>query len=448
MANPYLLGNFAPVLEERTESHPLPVTGVIPPDLDGSFLRNGPNPAVRPEDETQYHWFAGDGMLHEITVRAGRAIGYRNRWVRTRRLATELGTEPPDGPAEPIDGPANAHIVRHAGTTLALSGFGAPLAVPPALDRARVHDFDGMLASPMTTHPKVDPDSGELVFFGVDPFGPPFLRYHVANESGWLTVNEEIDLPSAVLMHDFGVTATRVVFLDLPVLFDLEMVGQSPGVPYRWMTDMPARVGLLPRRGTGADVRWLSIDPVFVLHVMNAFDDGDSVVLDVICYDTAFDTAPGEGIASSLPYLARWTLDPVRGTVRQQQLDDRPVEYPRIDELVAGRPHRSGYCTILADDPHRPEPVGLVHYDLLRDESVRFDPGPDRYPGEAVFVRAADGKAEGEGWILTLVYDATRDASDLVILDATSFAGPPVASVHLPYRVPFGAHGSWIPTGS
>jgi carotenoid cleavage dioxygenase len=86
-----------------------------------------------------------------------------------------------------------------------------------------------------------------------------------------------------------------------------------------------------------------------------------------------------------------------------------------------------------------------VKYDLVRDESTRFDPGAHRSPGEPVFVRAADGNGEDEGWILSVVYDATRDASDLVILDATSFGGPPVATVHLPARVPFGFHGSWVP---
>jgi carotenoid cleavage dioxygenase-like enzyme len=187
---------------------------------------------------------------------------------------------------------------------------------------------------------------------------------------------------------------------------------------------------------------------VYVFHVVNAFDLGESVVIDVLRYDQAFDTPPGGAIASTLPFLARWTIDPVAGRVSEQRLDDVPVEFPRIDDAVAGRSHRYAYCTRLGPRAEEPSFEGLVKYDLVRDEATRFEVGEHRSAGEAVFVRADDGRGEDEGWVLSVVYDATRDASDLVILDATSFGGPPVAVVHLPSRVPFGFHGSWVPTGS
>jgi carotenoid cleavage dioxygenase len=446
--NPYLQGNFAPVLEERSDDHELPVTGVIPPDLDGRLLRNGPNPAVVPTDESEYHWFAGDGMIHAVSLSGGRATGYRNRWVRTRALAAKLETVPPAGPSEPLDGPANTHVIRHGGRTLALVESGFPHSLSPDLGRAKVYDFDGGLASPMTAHPKLDPATGELVFFGSDVFGPPFLRYHVVDGAGVLIRTEEIDIPRATMMHDFGVTATRAVFLDLPVVFDLGLASTGRSLPYRWMPDAGARIGVMPRAGGNDDIRWIGIDPVYVFHVLNCYDDGDLVVLDVLRYDQAFDTAPGESIASDLPVLARWTVDPTAGRVSERRLDDTPAEFPRIDPAVAGLPHRYGYCTRLGDEAQNPAQLGLLKYDLQRDESTRFEPGEHRYPGEAVFVRAADGAAEDEGWVLSVVYDATRDASDLVILDATSFAGPPVAVVHLPARVPFGFHGSWVPADS
>jgi carotenoid cleavage dioxygenase len=446
MLNPYLRGNFAPVRDERTDDVELPVTGVIPPDLDGRLLRNGPNPALIPADERDYHWLGGDGMVHAVSLAGGRATGYRNRWVRTRALAAKLETPPPPGPGEPIDGPANTHVIRHGGVTLALGGTGFPHALSSDLGRARIHDFDGQLASPMTAHPAVDPDTGELIFFGTDVFGPPFLRYHVADAAGTLVRTEAIEIPRATLMHDFGVTASRVVFLDLPVLFDLELATAGRPVPYRWWPDAGARVGVMPRRGGSADIRWIGIDPVYVSHVVNCYDRGDTVVMDVVRYDRAFDTGPGEVIASGLPALVRWTIDLDALRVTQQQLDDVPVELPRIDDRVAGSPHRYAYGTRLGDRPDNPTMRGLIKYDLGRDESTRFDPGEHRSPGEAVFVPAVDGRGEDEGWVLTVVYDVSRDASDLVILDATSFAGPPVATVHLPARVPYGLHGSWIPT--
>lgn len=448
MVNPYLHGNFGPVLDERSDDHELEVTGVVPPDLNGRLLRNGPNPAVVADDEADYHWFSGDGMIHAISLAGGKATGYRNRWVRTRSLSSKLGTSLPNGPSEPLDGPANTHVIRHGGTTLALVESGFPHALSDDLGRARVHDFDGGLASPMTAHPKLDPDTGELVFFGSDVFGPPFLRYHVVDAAGALVQTEEIEVPRATMMHDFGVTSSRVVFLDLPVVFDLELAAVGRPLPYRWMPEAGARLGVMPRSGGGDDVRWISIDPVYVFHVLNAYDAGDAVVMDVLRYDRAFDTAPGEAIASGLPMLARWTVDPSANRVTEQRLDDVPVEFPRIDDAVAGRPHRYGYCTRLGERPEDPSFEGLVKYDLVRDESTRFDPGEYRSPGEAVFVKAADGRGEDEGWVLSVVFDATRGASDLVILDATSFAGPPVATVHLPARVPFGFHGSWVPTDS
>ena len=140
--------------------------------------------------------------------------------------------------------------------------------------------------------------------------------------------------------------------------------------------------------------------------MLNAYDDGDQVVMDVVRYDRAFDTEPGEPIATGLPALARWRIDPLADKVVEQRLDDLPVEFPRIDDAVAGRPHRYGYCAQLADDPEHPDMTALIKYDLVRDQSTRFDPGPHRSAGEPVFVRAADGRGEDEGWILTVVYDA------------------------------------------
>jgi carotenoid cleavage dioxygenase len=448
MVNPYLEGNFAPVLEERTDEHDLETTGVVPPDLEGRLLRNGPNPVTVPPDPADYHWFLGDGMVHAVSLAGGRATGYRNRWVRTRRLAGQVATVPPKGPREPVDGPANTHVIRHAGTTLALVESGFPHALSPGLDRARVHDFDGSLSSPMCAHPKVDPDTGELVFFGVDPFGPPFLRYHVVDPAGELTRTVDVAVPRATMMHDFGLTATRAVFLDQPVVFDLALASEGRVLPFRWMPDAGSRLGVLARDDAGDGVRWVSMDPGYVFHVVNAYDDGDRTVLDVIRYDAAFETGPGRAVTACPPSMARWTVDPVADRVHEERLDDTPVEFPRIDPAVAGRPHRYAYVVQAGPDPEHPSYEGLLKYDLVRDEAVRFEPGAHRFPGEPVFVRAADGTGEDEGWVLSVVYDAARGASDLVILDATSFAGPPVAVVHLPARVPFGFHGSWIPSDS
>ena len=175
------------------------------------------------------------------------------------------------------------------------------------------------------------------------------------------------------------------------------------------------------------------MDPSYVFHVLNAFDDGDRTVLDVVRYDSVFDTGTGRGrSAGSSPSLYRWTVDPAANRVHEEALDDTPVEFPRIDPAVAGCTHRYGYCVRLGADPDRPRFEGLVKYDFARDESVRFDPGEGRARASRSSSGPPTATGEDEGWVLSVVYDATRDASDLVILDATSFAGPPVATVHLP----------------
>ncbi len=445
--NPYLQGNFAPVTAELTVDVPLPMEGSVPDGLEGMLLRNGPNPAVVP-DPASYHWFSGDGMIHAVELRDGAAISYRNRWVRTRKLATSYGTAPPRGPSEPINGPANTHVVFHGGRILALVESGLPHRLNTELDTERVEDFDGMLGSPMTAHPHVDPDTGAMAFFGYDCFGPPFLRYHELNAHAEMVHSTEVPIPRATMQHDFGVTATRVVFLDLPVVFDIDRAMAGGSLPFRWQPEAGARVGVLARGGDGASTQWVDLDPCYVFHVMNAFDDGPGVILDVCRYERTFDTAPGETIGSTLPTLQRWRVDPGAHRVDVTDIDDRQVEFPRIDDALAGRPYRFGYCVEAGRRDGADEFTGLVRYDLSRDEAVHRDFGPGTYPGEPIFVRAPDGRADDEGWVITVVYDAARDASDVIILDASSMASRPEAVIHLPARVPFGFHGSWVPATS
>ncbi len=447
VANPYLEGNFAPVGVELTVDRPLPVDGAIPPALEGMLVRIGPNPAVAP-DPARYHWFSGDGMVHAVELANGQAVGYRNRWVRTRKLSAEVGSAAPRGPVEPIDGPANTHVISHGGRILALVESGFPHRLSPEMATVCVEDFGGMLTSPMTAHPHADPETGALAFFGYDVFGPPFLRYHELDQLGALIHSTDIEIPRCTMQHDFAVTASRVVFMDLPVLFDIDLATNGVQLPFRWEPGAGARLGVLGRGGHGGDVQWLAIDPCYVFHVVNAFDDGPAIVLDVCRYASTFDTGEGERFGSVLPTLERWRVDPDAGRVEMTAVDDRHAEFPRIDDHLAGRPYRFGYCTQITREHDVDTFAGLIRYDMVKDEAAHHDFGEGTAPGEAIFVRAPDGRADDEGWVLTVVFDAARGASDVVILDATSFSGAPEAVVHLPVRVPFGFHGSWVPASA
>jgi carotenoid cleavage dioxygenase len=284
----------------------------------------------------------------------------------------------------------------------------------------------------MTAHPKICPTTGELHFFGYGSIFAPHVTYHRADANGELTINRPLDVPALTMMHDFALTAEHVVFMDLPIVFNLDIAlkGESD-MPYRWDDNYGARLGVLRRDDPFGEVRWFDIEPCYVFHVANAYDRGNSIVLQAVRYpelwrnNSGFDT---DGV------LWSWTIDLHAGKVSERQLDDRAVEFPRIDDRLATMSAR--YAVTVADN-------GLIRYDLDTGEAVAHTSAGR--PGEAVFVPSTSGPVdESSGWYIGYVYDPVRDGSDLVIIDAADFSAPPVARVELPQRVPYGFHGNWI----
>jgi carotenoid cleavage dioxygenase len=435
-ANPFLAGNYGPVSEERTDTG-LPVDGTVPAELRGRYLRIGPNPRVMPDGP--YHWFLGDGMVHGVELGGGSARWYRNRWVRTDELAVALGETPVSGPTPPMYDASNTHVIGHAGRILALTEGSVPYELSPTLDTLRRTDFGGPLPTGFTAHPKIDPVSGELHGFAYW-FDTPFLVYYVIDANGVLVRREEITIPRAVMMHDFAITREHVLFFDLPVVFDLE----TQPFPFRWDDDTPARVGVMPRSGGDADVQWIDVDPCYVFHPMNAYEDNGSVVVDVPKYVTMMKHSRVGPFDGAPPSLERWTIDLAAGKVRAEQVDGRGQEFPRINEALLGSRHRYGYCVELVEVRDSFDSARYLKHDFVAGTTEEHDFGAGRHPSELVFVPGAGG-GEDDGWLVGYVYDAATDRSDLVILDAHDFSAPAVATVHLPSRVPFGFHGSWIP---
>lgn len=436
----HLSGNFAPVFEERTDVD-LEVSGAIPPELSGRFFRNGSNPKTGRSP----HWFLGNGMLHGVEIRGGRASWYRNRYVRTPLLDDpEIPRIGPEGQMDRTASLANTHVIRHAGRIMALEEGSFPWLVSPELETLRVYDFEGALETAMTAHPKICPETGELLFFGYGAL-PPYLVYHRVRADGVLVQSEEIQVTGPTMMHDFNVTRNHVIFMDLPLIFDFELAGRT-GFPIRWSDEYGARLGVMPRDGTNEDVVWYSIDPCYVFHPMNAYEDGDRIMLDVARFPKlAFgpDDADGEPAA-----LHRWIIDRAAGKVIEQPIDDRPAEFPRVADDVVGRNHRYGYMVSVGAGTAA---MGreFFKYDRQGDRSWTCSFGPGHAAGEPVFAaapsRGGGRGAEDDGYIMSFVYDAASDRSDLVIIDATEFEKGPVARIHLPCRVPHGFHGSWIP---
>ncbi|QIS20568.1 dioxygenase [Nocardia terpenica] len=438
---------YAMPVPDEIDATELPVSGAIPPALCGRYVRNGPNALPGADLSEPHHFFSGPGMLHGVRLRNGRALWYRNRWVRTQRFLDERAGRPLRTDLRSVS--ANTHIIEHAGRLLALVESGLPHEVTLDLNTVGPCDFGGRLTTAMTAHPRLDPRSGELHFFGYGTTAP-YVTYHRLSARGELTASIGIEVPAPTMMHDFAITDRHIVWLDLPVTYAPELRGR--GMPFRWNATYGARIGVMPREGR-TTVRWFDIDPCYVFHLGNARDDGDRVVIDGCRYGEA--TFPREwrrfsGEESARPLqlpldpgraeaarLHRWILDLTTGRAREERLDDCNVEFPTLRGDYVGQHNR--YLYAVAETPD-----GIAKYDLVSGVRTMYEL-PDCAVGEAVFVPAPDADAEDAGWLLSIVTDRDGRSSRLLVLDASDLAAPPVARVHLPRRVPTGFHGSWIP---
>ncbi|MDE0062660.1 MAG: carotenoid oxygenase family protein [Gammaproteobacteria bacterium] len=435
----HLLGNGRPLTEERTLTE-LKATGTIPGELDGRYVRNGANPVTG----WSPHPFFGDGMVHGVRLRDGKAEWYRNRYVHTPFVDNpSLDILDPSVLMDMKSSKANTHVFGHAGKILALEEGHFPYVLDADLNTVEATDFGGVLNGSFTAHPKVCPVTGELLAFGYSAF-EPYLRYLRVSAGGELVQTEAITVGGPTMMHDFNVTRNHVIFMDLPAVFKMELA-MSGEMPIRWDDSYPARLGVMPRDGTDAQVKWYDINPCYVFHPMNSYEDGETIVLDVgrfnhMWRDSAMDFPP--------PELWRWTIDTKTGQVREEQVDDRPAEFPRVADSVVGLKHRYGYMMTLSDftSPENPmrASASILKYDRETGERTSIEFGRGTQCGEAVFVPSENPESEDDGYLMTYVYDATSDSSRFVIMDAGTMDDEPVASVELP-RIPNGFHGNWIP---
>jgi carotenoid cleavage dioxygenase-like enzyme len=459
---PFLRGYYAP-LHMECDAPNLPVTGVIPKALRGTLYRNGPNPQFAPRG--RYHWFSGDGMLHAFHLDEGR-VSYRNRWVRTPKWVMEnanaeglsgslLSRHLTDPALRALNSTtANTNVVWHGNRLLALEEAHAPFEVDPAsLAPLGYHRYNDKLPGAMTAHPKADPVTGELFSFAYAAGGPftADLMLHVANREGHLTRTLHLDAPFPSMVHDFVVTRTHIIFPIFPLTGSMERA--KNGLPaYAWEPEKGTHIGILPRNGNASDLRWFTGDPCFVFHAMNAFDDGERIVCDMMKYETAplFPLPDGRAIGSDHPHakLVRWTFD-LTGNSKgyaEQVLDPRPGEFPRFDERHAMSRYRHGYfVSAPVTDGTKGDVArsGLAHIDVSTGRTAEWLPDMGDYCGEPIFVERHADAAEGDGWLLTVVYRGKENRSDLAVFDATDITAGPAALAHLSHRVPAGFHGNW-----
>ena len=453
VSNAYLSGNFAPVRSE--DDFELEVVGEIPAAIAGAFYRNGPNPQFEPRGH--YHWFVGDGMIHGVFVDGGKAR-YRNRYVRTPKWELEnaagralfsgfdpRGADP--SVAGKDSGSANTNIVWHAGQLLALEEAHMPFELDPETLESRGYreDYRGKV----TAHPKIDPETGEMIWFayGVgEGFFTNTVSYGVTDAGGKVVRRDDFEAPYSSMVHDFMVTKTHALFPILPLTGDLQRVMRG-GPAYAWEPEKGSHVGVMRRDGDVSDIRWFTTEACYVFHPMNAWEEGDKIFADVMEYGHAplFPNVDGSMTPNAGAYLTRWTFDLAdpSNTIKRERLDDTPGEFPRFDERRAGLPYRHGWFAASAEGSVGLKFDSIAHIDHQTGQKVIHTFGNGDAPGEPIFIPRSADAAEGDGWLIALVYRALEDRSDFVVLDALDIAKGPIAVAKLPRRVPFGFHGNW-----
>lgn len=458
--SPYLEGNYAPIDTEITADLDV-VAGAIPGDLAGVFVRNGSNPRFEPNG--RYHWFDGDGMLHAVEIGNGTAT-YRNRYVRTSALALEdaageaLSTgilEPPDftRPGGPFKDTANTDLVFHAGQLLAVWWLGGEPHIVrlPDLETLGVQDYRGKRSRGLSAHPKLDMRTGELMWFDHQPV-PPYLTYGVVSAAGELVHEVDIDLPGARLQHDLAITTNWTILMDMSMMWDPAALARGK-VRLGFFPDTPTRFGLIPRLGDNDAVRWFDAEPMFMYHTVNAWEDGDEVVLVGCRIDQPFTgsapdddrVVPAIATLRLAPVFHEWRFDLRTGTCRERRLDDRYAEFPRMDNRALGRPSRYSYHQRCAETPTLLFD-GVIKYDYDDGCASNAHSYPDGwFGGETVFAPRAGSEGEDDGYLVTFVVEEATGTSEVHILDAQRVQDPPVCRMRVPQRVPTGYHTWWVP---
>ncbi|MBQ9053037.1 carotenoid oxygenase family protein [Rhodococcus sp. (in: high G+C Gram-positive bacteria)] len=470
--HPQLAGNYAPITAE-SDAPDLPVTeGQLPDGLNGVLYRNSTNPMYPPLNKDDHHWFLSEGMVHAVFVRNGK-VSYRNRWVQTdqylaqrdagrRLVSTGLNTPSlPEG--ETISKHfAATHALYHGEKLLALDEW----AKPAALDGESLEtlfetwDFYGAQDGPFTAHPKLDPDTGELIGFGYQAAGPGTseMSYTVVDPTGHVTRHDHFEVPFCSVIHDFGVTSEHIIFPLFPADVSIERI-QKGGPLVAFNPELGTHFGILRRDADISTIRWFRGDPCFAFHTMNAYtevqDGHTKVVLDMMKFPNLplFPDVNGENIpqwirdGDGIP--VRWTFDleSDEDTYTEEVLSDLKGEFPAIDNRYAGKPYTTGFYSAYQNDEWIEGAFHdtIVQLDLKTGNRREYHPGGGQYFLETVFVPRNEDAAEADGWLLTLSYSTDRNLSDFLVFDTTDITQGPIARVELPTRVPYGFHGSWRP---
>lgn len=452
-------GVYAPVAEELSLTV-LPVDGQVPMDANGIFVQVVPNPAFSPGPG--HSWFDGDGMIQSVEIVGGQAH-YRNRWILTKGLledqaagrATYVGSLAKFKAGKRHKNTANTDLVWHAGRMLALWWEGGePYEVElPTLETRGVFDYNATLDIGLTSHPKLDPKTGELFFIAWGT-RPPFLTIGVASDEGRITRKLPIELPGPRVQHDMALSDSAIAIFDFPLGIDAEREGDALG--FR-MVDQPSRIGLVSRQIGEDDVQWFEVEPCYMWHVMCSYDEGDDFVLlgvrsaNAANHDASHDrddrpTVDGEHRFDTV--LHEWRLNRRTGKASERDVDTVLAELPRVNDAYVSSGAHYGYAGLLDENAPTFRFKGIAKYDLrtYARQDLLFPAG--WVCNEPNFVPVDNPRAEDDGYVMAFVTDTVSLASEFWIIRADAFDQGPVARLALPQRVPAGFHGRWVPRSS
>ena len=462
--HPYLNGAWTPQHEEVTATDLDVIAGRIPDDIDGLYVRNTENQLHQPLG--RYHPFDGDGMIHQIAFAGGRA-DYRNRFVRTRCLAAEqdaggslwgglmdpAGTSlrPGFGAHGGLKDSSSTDIICHGGKLLStFYQCGEAYMLDPltleTLGLAPWVPLDGISA-----HSKVDERTGELLFFNYSKHAP-YMHYGVVSRAGVLTHYVPVPLPGPRLPHDMTFSENWTILNDLPLFWDRDLLARNIHAA-RLHDGLPSRFALIPRHGNAGDIRWFEAEPTYILHFLNAYEDGDEVVMDAYFQDEPQprplpnDDGYGHMMAyvdehSFKPRLHRWRFNLADGTTREQRLDDRTIEFGMINQRYAGQRHRFVYSTTAK--PGWFLFNGFVKHDLETGQSWEWMLEDGRYGSEAPFAPRTGARSEDDGYLVSFVTDENRGTSECILIDAQRVEAGPVCRIALPHKISSGTHSHWV----
>ena len=456
--SPMIEGPYAPVFEESVFDR-LEIIGEIPADLNGVYLRNGPNARHAPQG--RYHWFDGDGMLHGAHFDRGR-LTYRNKWVRTDAFRREeearracywgVMETHKDRPDKPIKDSANTDVIGHAGTA-AVSWYlaGDVYRVHPVtLETLGKAGYTRGIHGAFSAHCKADEITGELFFF--DYWNEsPYMSYGVVGPDGKLRHQVPVQLPGPRLPHDMAITEHYTILHDMPLFYDEEAL-RAGRHKIAFHSELPARFGVIPRYGAADSIRWFEATPCYIYHVVNAWEEGDEVVMVGCRYmpprdaSGAIDTHRMAKMIALLQMdarLYRWRFNMKTGATREEMIDpDHNLEFPTYNTALTGR--RTHWAWMMEMRPDIPHFTGVVRHNTDTGAIERWSDGEGVYYSEAPFGPRDNPRAEDDGYVVSFVWNDVLKRSEIQVFDAREIARGPVMRAIVPQRIPAGFHATWI----